>query len=301
MVGWAIGGTRLGMGARGGGYAAGDAWYVGAHGRAPRTPCDHAWGVSPCHHAWGVSPCHHAWGVSPCHHAWGVSPCDHARGVSPCDHARGVRRATMRGVYRRATMRGVYRRATMRGVYPSCAQRVRPHQPIHRPDHRCPHAFTEPMTPIRRGAPPCAPTIAGVGCWVAECMGAPPCHHARGGAYHRGVSPCAPNNRHQPIHRPDHRCPNAFTEPMTPIRRGAPPCAPTIAGVGCWVAGCMGAPPCHHAWGVRTMRGVYRRATMRGVYHRATMRGVYRRAPPTIVINPSTAPTIVAPTHSPNR
>jgi hypothetical protein len=39
----------------------------------------------------------------------------------------------------------------------------------------------------------------------------------------------------------------------------------------------------------------------RAPLHRATMRGVYRRAPPTIVINPSTAPTIVAPTHSPNR
>jgi hypothetical protein len=48
----------------------------------------------------------------------------------------------------------------------------------------------------------------------------------------RGARPCAPNNRHQPIHRPDHRCPHAFTEPMTPIRRGARPCAPTIAGVG---------------------------------------------------------------------
>jgi hypothetical protein len=29
MVGWAIGGTRLGMGARGVEYAAGDAWYGG--------------------------------------------------------------------------------------------------------------------------------------------------------------------------------------------------------------------------------------------------------------------------------
>ena len=155
--------ARLGMGARGGGYAAGDAWYVGAHSRAP------------------------------------------------------LHRATMRGVYRRATMRGVYRRATMcyhaRGVppcnhawgVPPCAPNNR-HQPIHHPDHRCPNAFTEPMTPIRRGAPPCAPTIAGVGCWVAgcmdarpcaptiagvgcwvaECMGAPPCHHAW------GAPPCAP-------------------------------------------------------------------------------------------------------------
>jgi hypothetical protein len=109
----------------------------GARPCAP-TPCHHAWGVSPCHHARGVPPCHHARGVPPCHHAWGVSPCDHAWGVSPC------------------------------------APNNR-HQPIHRPDHRCPNAFTEPMTPIRRGARPCAPTIAGVGYWVAGCMGAPPC------------------------------------------------------------------------------------------------------------------------------
>ena len=244
--------ARLGMGARGGGYAAGDAWYGGMGDRGTRLGMGCvAWNMrqgmhgmvgwaiggdtvgdggawrgicgrgcmvcrgarpcapTPCDHAWGVSPYHHAWGVSPCHHAWGVSPCHHARGVSPC------------------------------------APNNR-HQPIHHPDHRCPHAFTEPMTPIRRGARPCAPTPCD------HAWGVPPCHHARGvpPCHHaRGVPPCAPNNRHQPIHRPDHRCPNAFTEPMTPIRRGARPCAPTIAGVGYWVAECMGAPPCHHAWG----------------------------------------------------
>jgi hypothetical protein len=181
--------ARLGMGARGVEYAAGDAWYGGMGDRGDTVGDGGAWrGIcgrgcmvcrgarpcapTPCHHAWGVPPCHHAWGVSPCHHAWGVSPCDHARGVPPCDHAWGVS---------------------------PCAPNNR-HQPIHRPDHRCPNAFTEPMTPIRRGARPCAPTIAGAGCWVAECM-------------------------------------------------GARPCAPTIAGVGYWVAECMGAPPCHHAWG----------------------------------------------------